>query len=130
MFMLSSVLTPWPLSLDVVPWNFHPELLYRGPPWWLISFYILFGTVAGSVVGFILAMRLSRRFNRAVRQSVWFNKIPGSHIPGIRKSLRLPPSDDLSSVFSHIEEEDKRADEDDRREVTAFNRQKKHVSYT
>jgi hypothetical protein len=108
------------LFFGSVPWDFHPELLYRGPPWWLIAVYIIVATLAGSAFGFIMAMRISKKFNKKVRESVWFNKLPVSHVPAIRKSLRLPPTDELSSLFSHISEEDKRADEEDH-EASAFN---------
>ena len=76
-----------------------------------------------------MAMRLSKKFNKKVRDSVWFNKLPVSHVPAIRKSLRLPATDDLSSLFSHISEEDKRADEDDHEAMALKPSRNKHVRY-
>ena len=85
------------LANGLVPWDFHPELLMRGPSWWLVTLYVIIGTLVGSAVGFTIAMRTSKKFNKAVRQSVFFKKagIAGymNNHPGIRKSLALPVSE-------------------------------------
>jgi len=80
-------------EINTLPWDFHPELLMRGPSWWLIILYISLGTLAGSAVGFTIAMRMNKKFNKAVRQSVFFKKTNLSKNPLVRKSLMLPSSE-------------------------------------
>jgi hypothetical protein len=92
-----------------VPWEFHPELLYKGRSWWQITLYVIFGTLTGSVVGFMIAMRMSKKFNKAVRESVFFQKSGIGKNPLVRKSLALPPLQELSHLFD--EDEEKEADE-------------------
>ena len=94
-----------------MPWDFHPELLYRGPSWWLIALYIFLGVVGGSALGFIVAMRTSKRFNKRVRESAFFqsSSLLWDHA-SIRKSLALP--DSLSEVGYNYEEEVKGAAEE------------------
>jgi hypothetical protein len=91
-----------------VPWEFHPELLYRGRSWWLISLYVILGILAGSAVGFTAAMRMSKKFNKAVRESTFFRKTGMAKNPVVRKSLALPPLEELSYLF---DEDEKEADE-------------------
>jgi hypothetical protein len=93
----------------LVPWEFHPELLYKGRSWWQITLYVIVGTLAGSAVGFTLAMRMSKKFNKAVRESVFFKKSGIGKNPLLRKSLALPPLDELSYLYD--DDEGKDADE-------------------
>jgi hypothetical protein len=93
----------------LVPWEFHPELLYKGRSWWQITLYVIFGTLAGSVVGFTMAMRMSKKFNKAVRESVFFQKSGIAKNPLVRKSLALPPLQELSYLFD--EDDEKEANE-------------------
>ena len=84
-------------NVPVVPWKFHPELLYRGPSKIIITLYIILGTLVGSAVGFIIAMRFNKSFNKRVRQSVFFREHPELvQNPNVRKSLALP--DDLPEL--------------------------------
>ena len=91
------------LTHIIVPWNFHPELLMRGPSWWLVTLYVILGSLAGSAIGFTIAMRTNRKFNKTVRQSAFFKQsgLAGlSKNPLVSKSLRLSLDefDDLSDV--------------------------------
>jgi hypothetical protein len=93
-----------------VPWEFHPELLYKGRAWWQIILYIFFGTVAGCVVGFFIAMRTSKRFNKAVRESAFFRNTGLANNPVIRKSLAMPPLDELSELSYLYDQDEKQAE--------------------
>jgi hypothetical protein len=106
------------LVLSQVPWEFHPELLYKGRTWWQITLYVIFGTLAGSAVGFTLAMRMSKKFNKAVRESVFFKKSGIAKNPLVRQSLRLPPLEELSYLF----DEDDRNQEGEKVSLTTKNR--------
>jgi hypothetical protein len=98
--------------VDEVPWDFHPELLYRGPSWWLITLYIVLGTLGGSGIGFIVAMRTSKRFNKRIRESKIFHDSGIWHSESIRNSLAIPPeyADDFRQLYEEalkdLEEED------------------------
>lgn len=94
----------------LVPWEFHPELLYQGRTWWQITLYVFLGILAGSAVGFTIAMRTSKKFNKAVRESVFFKNTGAAKNPIVRKSLALPPLEELSYLF---DDEEKEADESD-----------------
>jgi len=93
-------------EINTLPWDFHPELLYRGPSWWLISLYIVLGTLAGSAIGFMVAMRLSKKFNKAVRESKFFQKSALANNAIVRKSLALPDVDDSLKELEHLYDED------------------------
>jgi hypothetical protein len=96
------------LKFALVPWDFHPELLYKGRTWWQIILYVILGTLAGGTIGFIMAMRLSKKFNKRVRESKFFRNSVFANNPIVRKSLALPPvADDLSDL-EHLYEEDER----------------------
>jgi hypothetical protein len=85
-------------EINILPFEFHPELLYKGIPWWLVTTYVILGTLVGGVVGFTIAMRSSKKFNKVVRESKFFrNTLGKSDI--IRKSLALPSlKEDLSDL--------------------------------
>jgi len=93
-------------EINTLPWDFHPELLYRGPSWWLISLYIVLGTLAGSAIGFMAAMRMSKKFNKAVRQSKFFQNSALANNAMVRKSLALPDVDDSLKELEHLYDED------------------------
>ncbi|CAB9521856.1 Ectonucleoside triphosphate diphosphohydrolase [Seminavis robusta] len=80
-------------EINTLPWDFHPELLYRGPDWWLITLYVIIGTLGGGAIGFAIAMRTSKKFNKRVRQSVFFQNSALLNNPTVRKSLSCPPLD-------------------------------------
>ena len=83
-------------------------MLYRGPSWWLVTLYILLGIAAGGFVGFTLAMRFSKRFNKRVRESVLFKK-SGLHKSSVmRKSLALPPLEELEHLYEDADEDDEK----------------------
>jgi hypothetical protein len=83
--------------------------IYTGPQWWLITIYIVVGTLLGSAVGFMMAMHFSSQFNKRVRESKFFKDSSLAKNPLIRKSLALPRlSDDLADL-SHLYDEDERA---------------------
>jgi len=96
-------------EINTLPWDFHPELLYRGPSWYLITLYIILGILTGSIVGFALAMKLSKKFNKRVRESAFFHDLSPSIVNNslIRKSLAFDLYDfDALSDFSEGEESD------------------------
>lgn len=101
-------------EINTLDWNFHPELLHRGPSWWLVTIYIILGTLAGSAIGFVLAMRTSKNFNKAVRQSVLFRNSAIANNPTVRKSLKLPCiAEDLGVAFSESGDENEAGTEKD-----------------
>lgn len=110
--LIIGVLFPSPPTS--VPWNFHPEFLYRGPSKLVIALYVIMGTLLGSAAGFVIAMRFSKSFNKRVRESVFFRGHPELYQnPGLRKSLKLP--EDYTSELSdldHLYETDERKDDE------------------
>ena len=110
-FFVPHILTSW---LFLVPWDFHPELLYRGPSWWLISLYIVLGSIAGVVVGFVAAMRFNKKFNKKVRQSQFFKKSAFANNSMLRKSLAMPAlKDSLDELNQLYDDDEKEANEND-----------------
>ncbi|KAG7361681.1 GDA1/CD39 nucleoside phosphatase family protein [Nitzschia inconspicua] len=93
-------------EINTLPWEFHPEFLYKGRSWWQITLYIILGTLVGSATGFALAMRMSKKFNKAVRESVFFRNTGFAKNPLVRKSLALPPLDELSYLYDDDEKEE------------------------
>ena len=67
--------------------------------------YIILGTLAGGAVGFTMAMRMSKKFNKRVRESVFFQKSILAKNPVIRKSLAMPPLEELESLFNAASED-------------------------
>jgi len=99
-------------EINTLPWDFHPELLLRGPGWWIISLYIVLGTFAGSAVGFMLAMRMSKKFNKTVRQSQFFKKSAFANNSMVRKSLAMPDVEESLEELNHLYDDDEKvADE-------------------
>ena len=92
-------------EINTLPWEFHPELLYKGRAWWQITLYIILGTLAGSAVGFFVAMRTSKKFNKAVRESTFFRNTGLANNSVVRKSLALPAVNELSEL-SYLFDED------------------------
>jgi hypothetical protein len=110
-FFVPHILTSW---LFLVPWDFHPELLYRGPSWWLISLYIVLGSIAGVIVGFVAAMRFNKKFNKKVRQSQFFKKSAFANNSMLRKSLAMPAlKDGLDELNQLYDDDEKEANEND-----------------
>lgn len=97
-------------EINTLPWEFHPELLYKGRSWWQITLYIVLGTLVGATVGFFIAMRTNKQFNKAVRQSTFFQNTGLAKNSVIRKSLALPAFDELSEL-SYLYDEDENASE-------------------
>lgn len=101
-------------EINTLPWDFHPELLYRGPSWWLISLYIVLGSIAGVVVGFVAAMRFNKKFNKKVRQSQFFKKSAFANNSMLRKSLAMPAlKDSLDELNQLYDDDEKEANEND-----------------
>ena len=94
-----------------VPWNFHPEFLYRGPSKLIIVLYVIIGTLVGSAVGFVIAMKTSKSFNKRVRESVFFKDHTELYQNSVvRKSLGLedymPELDELNELYESDERKD------------------------
>lgn len=104
-----------------VPWEFHPELLYKGRAWWQITLYIILGTLAGAAVGFFVAMRTSKRFNKAVRESTFFRNTGLANNSVVRKSLALPAVDELSELSYLYDQDEKQAEQNEKSELSAKN---------
>jgi Golgi nucleoside diphosphatase len=101
-------------EINTLPWDFHPELLYRGPSWWLISLYIVLGSIAGVIVGFVAAMRFNKKFNKKVRQSQFFKKSAFANNSMLRKSLAMPAlKDSLDALNQLYDDDEKEANEND-----------------
>lgn len=101
-------------EINTLPWDFHPELLYRGPSWWLISLYIVLGSIAGVIVGFVAAMRFNKKFNKKVRQSQFFKKSAFANNSMLRKSLAMPAlKDGLDELNQLYDDDEKEANEND-----------------
>jgi Golgi nucleoside diphosphatase len=96
-------------EINVLPWEFHPELLMRGPGWWLISLYIILGTSAGLAVGFMIAMRMSKKFNKAVRESKFFQASGMANNAIIRKSLAVPDMRQSLDELEQLYDDDEKA---------------------
>ena len=92
------------MSCPSVPWEFHPELLYKGRAWWEILLYVILATLAGSFVGFIVAMRYSKKFNKKIRESRLFRQSTFAHNSVVRKSLALPPLGSISELQALYDE--------------------------
>ena len=78
------------LLFVVVPWDFHPELLHRGPSKLRVAVFVLVGTLVGLAVGFIFAMNCSRSFNKSVQEKVFLNHPALVQNRVLRRSLALP----------------------------------------
>eukprot|EP00536_Pseudo-nitzschia_multiseries_P017734 jgi/Psemu1/248329/estExt_Genewise1.C_17760003 len=88
-------------EINTLPWDFHPELLYKGPNWLIFRVYVFFGTLVGSLVGLMIATRVSKSFNRSIRESMYFKTHPGfANNPVVRKTLSLP---DVGVNFDELE---------------------------
>lgn len=83
--------------------------VYTGPSWWMISLFIVFGTLVGSAVGFVVAMRLSAKFNKRVRESKLFQRMSVTNNPLVRKSLALPNIHEDLNELEHLYADDERA---------------------
>jgi hypothetical protein len=83
--------------------------VYTGPPWWLLTIYMVLGTLVGSAVGFMLAMRFSQKFNKRVRQSTFFKNSSFANNPLVRKSLSLPKIDGDLADLEHLFKDDENA---------------------
>jgi hypothetical protein len=119
------------IPISLVPWEFHPEFLYKGRSWVLIAMYIIFGIFGGSVVGFTLAMRTSKKFNRTIRESVFFQQSGLANNATIRKSLALPSLEELMKLqteHAHAEHDDAGREADEREMFLAF--KKESLKYT
>mmetsp|Transcript_10997 Transcript_10997/g.22199 ORF Transcript_10997/g.22199 Transcript_10997/m.22199 type:complete len:760 (-) Transcript_10997:253-2532(-) len=78
-------------EINTLPWDFHPELLYRGPSRPVFIFCIVLGTLIGSVVGLMIAMRMSKSLNKSVQESLYFKNHPRfAHNALVRQTLSLP----------------------------------------
>eukprot|EP00536_Pseudo-nitzschia_multiseries_P002756 jgi/Psemu1/317971/estExt_fgenesh1_pm.C_380011 len=51
-------------EINTLPWDFHPELVFREPNWVFICLYIVLGTLVGLTVGFVQAMKMSKKFSK------------------------------------------------------------------
>lgn len=88
-------------EINALPWDFHPELLMRGPPLWLVILYVILGTLGGSLIGFMVAMRVSKKFNKRVRESKFFQNTGLADSTLVRKSLAMP---DLRASLEELEQ--------------------------
>lgn len=115
----------------IVPWDFHPELLYKGRTWWQIVLYIVLSILGGGTLGFIVAMRLSKKFNKTVRESKFFRNSVFAHNNTIRKSLALPPlADDLNDLEHLYDEDEKEAERESFLKMKDTGQKKVHYDST
>mmetsp|Transcript_49478 Transcript_49478/g.120105 ORF Transcript_49478/g.120105 Transcript_49478/m.120105 type:complete len:759 (-) Transcript_49478:186-2462(-) len=95
---------------DFLGWNDdeYYVYVYSGPSWWLITLYIVLGTLVGSVVGFMAAMRFNRSFNKRVRESKFFRTHSFTQNPLVRKSLSIGNfAGDLNDLDNLYKEDEK-----------------------
>ena len=98
-----------------MPWEFHPEFLYKGRNWWQITLYVILGILFGGMVGFIVAMRYNKKFNKRVRESVLFRSLGNiTQNPVVRSSLALPAIrsadlNELETLYEEAESEEEKA---------------------
>mmetsp|Transcript_32082 Transcript_32082/g.78140 ORF Transcript_32082/g.78140 Transcript_32082/m.78140 type:complete len:732 (+) Transcript_32082:86-2281(+) len=92
-------------EINTLPWDFHPELLYKGRSWWQIVVYVILGIAGGGTIGFVLAMNLNKSFNKKVRESKFFRHSILATNPVIRKSLSVRDLDlsDLDRLYDDDE---------------------------
>lgn len=83
--------------------------VYTGPKWWVITIYIIVGTLFGSMVGFIMAMRLNSQFNKRVRESRFFKNSSFARNPLIQKSLAMPRISEDFADLEHLYAADEKA---------------------